>query len=42
MALLKPYPAEAMAACSVSTRVGNMKNTDADLFEPLAAEASLS
>ena len=35
MAMLKPYPAEAMAAYPVRTRVGNVKNTDAALFEPL-------
>src|SRR5262249_44018384 len=37
MAMLKPYPAEAMEAYPVSTRVGNVKNTDAALFEPLEA-----
>jgi putative SOS response-associated peptidase YedK len=35
--MLKPYPAEAMEAYPVSTRVGNVKNTEAELFEPLAA-----
>ena len=33
MAMLKPYPAEAMEAYPVSTRVGNVKNTDAALIE---------
>jgi len=36
MAMLRPYPAEAMEAYPVSARVGNVKNTDATLFEPLA------
>ncbi|HKF72523.1 MAG TPA: SOS response-associated peptidase [Stellaceae bacterium] len=36
-AMLKPYPAEAMEAYPVSTRVGNVKNTEAALFEPLEA-----
>lgn len=35
MAMLKPYPAEAMEAYPVSTRVGNVKNTDPALFERL-------
>lgn len=37
MAMLKPYPAEAMEAYPVSVRVGNVKNTNASLVEPLAA-----
>jgi putative SOS response-associated peptidase YedK len=37
MMMLKPYPAEAMEAYPVSTRVGNVKNTEAEVFEPLAA-----
>jgi putative SOS response-associated peptidase YedK len=37
MAMLKPYPAEAMEAYAVSARVGNVKNTEAELFEPLPA-----
>lgn len=36
MAMLKPYPAQTMEAYPVSSRVGNVKNTDAALFEPLA------
>jgi putative SOS response-associated peptidase YedK len=36
-AMLKPYPAGAMEAYPVSARVGNVKNTGAELFEPLAA-----
>ena len=35
-ALLCPYPAEEMACWPVSTRVGNLKNNDASLIEPLA------
>jgi putative SOS response-associated peptidase YedK len=38
---LKPYPATAMEAYPVSTRVGNVKNTDATLFEPLEGNAAL-
>ena len=41
MAMLKPYPAEAMEAYPVSTRVGNVKNTDAALIEPLEGTAAL-
>jgi putative SOS response-associated peptidase YedK len=36
-AMLKPYPAEAMEAYPVSARVGNVRNTDATLFEPVMA-----
>jgi len=42
MMMLKPYPAEAMAAYPVSTRVGNVKNTDASLIEPLVGNAALA
>jgi putative SOS response-associated peptidase YedK len=34
LAMLKPYPAEAMTAYPVSPRVGNVKNDDATLIEP--------
>jgi len=34
MMMLKPYPAAVMEAYPVSTRVGNVKNTDAALIEP--------
>jgi putative SOS response-associated peptidase YedK len=34
--LLEPYPAEAMAAWPVSPRVGNVKNNDPSLAEPVA------
>ena len=36
-ALLAPYPAGEMICWPVSTRVGNVRNNDADLIEPLAA-----
>jgi putative SOS response-associated peptidase YedK len=36
--LLAPYPSEAMTCWPVSARVGNVKNNDASLIEPLAAE----
>ncbi|NNG04738.1 MAG: SOS response-associated peptidase, partial [Inquilinus sp.] len=35
--LLRPYPAEAMEAFPVSPRVGNVKNDDAGLIEPVHA-----
>ena len=35
-ALLCSYPAEEMACWPVSTRVGNVKNNDASLIEPVA------
>jgi putative SOS response-associated peptidase YedK len=35
-AMLRPYPAEEMACWTVSTRVGNVKNNDASLIEPVA------
>jgi putative SOS response-associated peptidase YedK len=36
-ALLAPYPANEMIAWPVSARVGNVRNNDASLIEPLAA-----
>ena len=36
-ALLAPYPSEEMTCWRVSTRVGNVKNNDARLIEPIAA-----
>lgn len=39
IAMLKPYPAAAMTYCPVDRRVGNVRNDDPDLFEPLAAPA---
>ena len=35
LAMLKPYPADAMEAYPVTTRVGSVKNTEAELFAPL-------
>jgi len=35
-ALLAPYPSEEMVAWPVSPRVGNVKNNDASLIEPIA------
>jgi len=36
-AMLVPYPSEKMVAWPVSTRVGNVKNNDPSLIEPIAA-----
>jgi hypothetical protein len=36
-ALLAPYPSEEMVAWPVSVRVGNVKNNDPSLIEPIAA-----
>jgi len=36
-ALLTPYPSDEMICWPVSARVGNVKNNDASLIEPLAA-----
>ncbi len=36
-ALLQPYPASLMAMYPVSKRVGNLKNDDPELIEPLVA-----
>jgi putative SOS response-associated peptidase YedK len=41
MMMLKPYPATAMEAYPVSTRLGSVKNTDALLFEPLEGNPAL-
>jgi len=35
-ALLAPYPSEEMVAWPVSPRVGNVKNNDESLIEPIA------
>jgi putative SOS response-associated peptidase YedK len=40
--MLKPFPAKAMEAYPVSARVGNVKNTDAALIEPLEGTAVLA
>ena len=37
-AMLTPYPSEEMTCWPVSTRVGNVKNNDASLIEPLVAQ----
>jgi putative SOS response-associated peptidase YedK len=36
-ALLAPYPSEDMISWPVSARVGNVKNNDPSLIEPIAA-----
>ncbi len=36
-ALLKPYPSEGMICWAVSPRVGNVRNNDPSLIEPIAA-----
>jgi putative SOS response-associated peptidase YedK len=36
-ALLKPFPSEEMTCWPVSSRVGNVRNNDASLIEPIAA-----
>jgi hypothetical protein len=36
--LLAPYPSEAMMCWPVSARVGNVKNNDPSLIEPIAAQ----
>jgi putative SOS response-associated peptidase YedK len=40
-ALLAPYPPKEMTCWSVSPRVGNVKNNDANLLEPLLAVSSV-
>ena len=40
--LLAPYPSEEMICWPVSPRVGNVKNNDASLIEPLAADGALN
>jgi len=40
-ALLAPYPAEEMTCWPVSRRVGNVKNNDASLMEPVLAVSSV-
>ena len=36
--MLFPYPSEEMTYWPVSTRVGNVKNNDPSLVEPIAAQ----
>jgi putative SOS response-associated peptidase YedK len=38
-ALLAPYPSDEMVAWPVSPRVGNVKNNDPSLIEPIAGGA---
>lgn len=38
--LLAPYPAAQMAAWPVNPRVGNVKNNDPSLIEPIAASGA--
>ena len=38
-ALLAPYPSDEMICWPVSVRVGNVKNNDASLIEPIAGAA---
>jgi hypothetical protein len=35
--MLLPYPSEGMTCWPISTRVGNVKNNDPSLIEPVAA-----
>jgi putative SOS response-associated peptidase YedK len=35
-AMLKPFPAERMECFKIGTRIGNVKNDDAALVEPIA------
>ena len=37
-ALLAPYPSAEMTSWPISSRVGNVKNNDPSLIEPIAAE----
>jgi putative SOS response-associated peptidase YedK len=37
-AMLAPYPSEKMARWPVSPRVGNVKNNDPSLIEPISAQ----
>jgi putative SOS response-associated peptidase YedK len=39
-ALLAPYPSEDMICWPVSARVGNVKNNDPSLIEPIAGSPS--
>jgi hypothetical protein len=41
-ALLAPYPADQMTLWPVDKRVGNVKNNDPSLIEPIAAAAALN
>ena len=37
--ILRPYPAERMRAYPVDARVGNVRNNDPELFEPVSLAA---
>jgi putative SOS response-associated peptidase YedK len=37
-AMLTPYPSEGMTCWPVSPRVGNVKNNDPSLIEPISAQ----
>ena len=37
--ILRPYPAERMRAYPVDARVGNVRNNDSELFEPVSLAA---
>ena len=37
--MLAPYPSDQMISWPVSTRVGNVKNNDPSLIEPIAGAA---
>jgi putative SOS response-associated peptidase YedK len=37
-AMLAPYPSEKMTCWPVSTRMGNVKNNDPSLIEPISAQ----
>ena len=37
-AMLAPYPSDGMICWPISTRVGNVKNNDPTLIEPIAAD----
>ena len=41
-ALLAPYPSEEMTCWPVSIRVGNVKNSDPSLIEPIARRRVIS
>jgi putative SOS response-associated peptidase YedK len=36
-AMLAPFPSDEMSCWAVSARVGNVKNNDSSLIEPIAA-----
>ena len=40
--LLRPFPAERMKAWPVASRVGNVRNNDPQLLDPVPAESEFS